>query len=173
MRRRYIDNRFKKSQSGNPLVKCGMKCCHCCLLCLEKCMKYISRNAYILVIMRGSNFFKSSVESFSLLASNIGAVTVLKSVSTLFIWMGKVANIVMSPSPRRLTRSSTLVVQVMIRFCPDWITHPIVSFVGPTVVIVILSYLVSTIFIQVFVIAVDTTMLCYCEDLKNMRYLSF
>ena len=41
------------------------------------------------------------------------------------------------------------------------------SSVGPTVVIIILSYLVSTIFIQVFVIAVDTTMLCYCEDLKK------
>lgn len=41
------------------------------------------------------------------------------------------------------------------------------SSVGPTVVIIIMSYLVSTIFIQVFVIAVDTTMLCYCEDLKK------
>ena len=167
VRRSYIDNRFKKSQSGNPLVKCGMKCCHCCLLCLEKCMKYISRNAYILVIMRGTNFFKSSMESFSLLASNIAAVTVLKSVSTLFIWMGKVSNIIMSSSPRHFIYSSTLVVQVMIRFCPTWVTQPIVSFVGPTVVIIILSYLISTIFIQVFVIAVDTTMLCYCEDLKK------
>lgn len=71
-----------------------MKCCHCCLLCLEKCMKYISRNAYILVITRGTNFFKSSMESFSLLAANIGTVTVLKSVSTLFIWMGKISNMI-------------------------------------------------------------------------------
>ena len=46
------------------------------------------------------------------------------------------------------------------------------SSVGPTVVIIILSYLVSTIFIQVFVIAVDTTMLCYCEDLKKNGLLS-
>lgn len=55
----------------------------------------------------------------------------------------------------------------MIHSCPTWISHPIMSSVGPTVVIIILSYLVSTIFIQVFVIAVDTTMLCYCEDLKK------
>ena len=58
-------------------------------------MKYISRNAYILVITRGTNFFKSSMESFSLLAANIGTVTVLKSVSTLFIWMGKISNMIM------------------------------------------------------------------------------
>lgn len=58
-------------------------------------MKYLSRNAYILVITRGTNFWKSSVTSFGLLASNIGTVTVLKSLSTLFIWMGKLSNIIM------------------------------------------------------------------------------
>lgn len=58
-------------------------------------MKYLSRNAYILVITRGTNFFKSSVTSFSLLAANIGTVSMLKSVSTLFIWMGKLTNIIM------------------------------------------------------------------------------
>lgn len=58
-------------------------------------MKYLSRNAYILVITRGTNFFKSSVNSFGLLASNLATVSVLKSVSTLFIWMGKMSNIIM------------------------------------------------------------------------------
>ena len=55
-------------------------------------MRYISRNAYILVINRGQNFFKASVESFSLLVSNLATVTTLKSVSTLFIWIGKIGN---------------------------------------------------------------------------------
>ena len=89
---RYVDRKFKETQTMNPLVKCGFKCCHCCLFCLEKCMRYISRNAYILVINRGQNFFKASVESFSLLVSNLATVTTLKSVSTLFIWIGKIGN---------------------------------------------------------------------------------
>lgn len=88
----YVDEKTKKSQSSNPLVKCGIKCCHCCLLCLEKCMKYISRNAYIIVINRNLSFFKASVESFGLLAHNLKVVTTLKSVSTLFIWMGTISN---------------------------------------------------------------------------------
>ena len=92
---RYIDRKFKETQTMNPLVKCGFKCCHCCLFCLEKCMRYISRNAYILVINRGQNFFKASVESFSLLVANLAKVTTLKSVSTLFIWIGKVGNCVL------------------------------------------------------------------------------
>ena len=91
----YIDEKTKKSQSSNPLVKCGVKCCHCCLLCLEKCMKYISRNAYIMVINRNLSFFKASVESFGLLAHNLKVVSTLKSVSTLFIWMGTVSNCMM------------------------------------------------------------------------------
>lgn len=95
MKNSYLDRKFKEQQTKNPLVKCGFKCCHCCLACLEKCMKYLSRNAYILVITRGTNFFKSSVNSFGLLASNLATVSVLKSVSTLFIWMGKMSNIIM------------------------------------------------------------------------------
>ena len=66
----YVDRKFKEAQTKNPLIKCGFKCCHCCLACLEKCLKYLSRNAYILVITRGTNFWKSSVTSFGLLASN-------------------------------------------------------------------------------------------------------
>ena len=95
MTNRYIDRKFKETQSMNPLVKCGFKCCHCCLFCLEKCMRYISRNAYILVINRGMNFFSASTTSFSLLLSNLATVTTLKSVSTLFIWIGKIANCVL------------------------------------------------------------------------------
>ena len=88
----YLDKKLNKSESSNSLVKCGFKCCHCCLLCLEKCMKYISRNAYVLVINRGKNFMSASVDSFGLLASNLMTVSVLKSVSTLFIWMGVLTN---------------------------------------------------------------------------------
>ena len=91
----YVEQKLNKPDTKNPLVKCGFKCCHCCLLCLEKCMKYISRNAYISVIMRGNNFFSAACYSFGLLAANLLTVGVLKSVSTLFIWMGTISNCLM------------------------------------------------------------------------------
>lgn len=91
----YVEKKLNKPETTNPLVKCGFKCCHCCLLCLEKCMKYISRNAYISVIMRGNNFFSAACYSFGLLAANLMTVGVLKSVSTLFIWMGTISNCLM------------------------------------------------------------------------------
>lgn len=38
--------------------------------CLEKFLKFINKNAYIMCSMRGSNFFKSAKESFELVLQN-------------------------------------------------------------------------------------------------------
>ena len=66
-----------------------------------------------------------------------------------------------------MTRSTSLFVAFMIMNCPDWLSHPVISVVSPVLVSLCLSYIISSIFIEVFVITVDTIMLCYCEDMKK------
>lgn len=43
----FFLNRMKGSQ--NTCAKYTMKCCICCLWCLEKCLKYLNQNAYTVV----------------------------------------------------------------------------------------------------------------------------
>ena len=54
----YIDRKTKETQ--NSVGRCVLCFCKCCLWCLEKCIRYISKNAYILSAMFGYNFCKSS-----------------------------------------------------------------------------------------------------------------
>ena len=49
----YVNKKTKKLQDTNPVVKLFMCCIRYCLWYLEKVLKYINRNAYILVAVKG------------------------------------------------------------------------------------------------------------------------
>jgi choline transporter-like protein 2/4/5 len=50
----YIDQRTKAIQAGNPVYKYIMCCMKCCVWYFEMIMKFINRNAYILVAVKGA-----------------------------------------------------------------------------------------------------------------------
>lgn len=58
-------------------------------------------------------------------------------------------------------------VAYMIYFRPEWLGHPLISAVGPVVVAVVLAYIVSKVFMNVFIITLDTIILCNCEDKES------
>ena len=41
----------------NDVIRCFRKCCTCCLWCLEKFMKFVNRNIYIMTAIKGINIF--------------------------------------------------------------------------------------------------------------------
>ena len=46
-------------QDGNKFVKCAFKMVGCCLYCFEKCVKYVSKMAYITTAISGTYFFSA------------------------------------------------------------------------------------------------------------------
>ena len=70
-------------------MKVVMCLCKCCLWCLEKFMKFINRNAYILTAVNGSNFCKSAKEAFHLILRNCVRVVVLDKVTDFLLFLGK------------------------------------------------------------------------------------
>jgi len=63
--------------------------CKCCFWCLEKFMKFINRNAYILTAAQGSNFCKSAKQAFGLIFRNMVRVAVLDKVTDFLLFLGK------------------------------------------------------------------------------------
>ncbi|TDH05305.1 hypothetical protein EPR50_G00141910 [Perca flavescens] len=51
----YIDHKTKAAQ--NPCARFILCCLKCCLWCLEKFIKFINRNAYIMIAIYGKNFY--------------------------------------------------------------------------------------------------------------------
>lgn len=57
----YIDRKSKKMQeNGNPALKYIMCCLRCLLWLLERIVKFINRNAYIMVAVKGTAYCQSA-----------------------------------------------------------------------------------------------------------------
>uniref|UniRef100_A0A8C9P6C5 Choline transporter-like protein n=1 Tax=Spermophilus dauricus TaxID=99837 RepID=A0A8C9P6C5_SPEDA len=83
----YIDHKLRGAQ--NPMARCIMCCFKCCLWCLEKFIKFLNRNAYIMIAIYGKNFCVSAKNAFMLLMRNIVRVIVLDKVTDLLLFFGK------------------------------------------------------------------------------------
>ncbi|KAL7988383.1 hypothetical protein Chor_007302, partial [Crotalus horridus] len=65
----YLDHKLKASE--NMFAKFLLTCFKCCFWCLEKFIKFLNRNAYIMIAIYGTNFCTSARNAFSLLMRNI------------------------------------------------------------------------------------------------------
>ena len=43
----YFRRKYKKVIPSNPLSKCILCCVGCCILCLDRVVRFITKNAYI------------------------------------------------------------------------------------------------------------------------------
>ena len=60
----YVESKLKAF--NNDLTKCLLCLCKCCLWCLEKFMRFINRNAYIVCAIKSTNFCSSAKTAFNL-----------------------------------------------------------------------------------------------------------
>jgi choline transporter-like protein 2/4/5 len=58
----------------NGIVKVVFCILQCCMWCFEKCMKFINKNAYIIVALKGKSFCGAAFNAFTLIISNLGRV---------------------------------------------------------------------------------------------------
>ena len=57
--------------SSSPnLILVSFRCMKCCFWCLEKCLRFLNKNAYIGIAIYGKNFCKAAKDAFFLLLRN-------------------------------------------------------------------------------------------------------
>ncbi|XP_015232425.1 PREDICTED: choline transporter-like protein 4 isoform X1 [Cyprinodon variegatus] len=156
----YIDHKTKSAQ--NPCARFLLCCLKCCFWCLEKFIKFLNRNAYIMIAVYGKNFCVSAKNAFSLLMRNIIRVVVLDKVTDILLFFGKLLVVggvgVLSffffsgriQLPGNTFRSENL----------NYYWMPIIT-------VVFGSYLVAHGFFSVYNMCVDTLFLCFLEDLER------
>ncbi|XP_065576123.1 choline transporter-like protein 2 isoform X1 [Artemia franciscana] len=155
----WLDRKLKKYHD-NWISRCLICCCKCCLWMLEKFMRFINRNAYIITAIRGTNFFSSAREAVSLIMRNLARVWVLDKVTDLMLLIGR------------------LVICIGIGILSNYVLTggvpqlnselPQLSYqIVPIVVIVIGSYFITGAFFGVYAMAVDTMFLSFLIDCEN------
>ncbi|XP_053189399.1 choline transporter-like protein 2 isoform X1 [Scomber japonicus] len=154
----YLDHKLKGAQ--NKFAKFLLKCMKCCFWCLEKCIKFLNRNAYIMIAIYGKSFCTSARDAFFLLMRNIIRVAVLDKVTDFLLFLGKllIVGIVGIFSFFFFSGRIKAVEQAAPSLNYYWV---------PILTVVVGSYLIAHGFFSVYAMCVDTLFLCFLEDLER------
>ncbi|KAJ7992695.1 hypothetical protein DPEC_G00281350 [Dallia pectoralis] len=154
----YIDHKLQGTQ--NAFTKFLLCCLKCCFWCLEKFIKFLNRNAYIMVAIYGKNFCTSAKDAFFLLMRNMIRVAVLDKVTDFLLFLGKL-----------------LIVGLVGIFAFFFFSGKVKAFENtaptlnyywvPILTVAVGSYLIAHGFFSVYAMCVDTLFLCFCEDLER------
>uniref|UniRef100_A0A8C7YSB2 Choline transporter-like protein n=1 Tax=Oryzias sinensis TaxID=183150 RepID=A0A8C7YSB2_9TELE len=154
----YLDHKLKGAQ--NKFAKFLLCCLKCCFWCLEKIIKFLNRNAYIMVAIYGKNFCTAAKDAFFLLLRNMIRVAVLDKVTDFLLFLGKL-----------------LVVGLVGVFAFFFFSGRVKAFADtapnlhyywvPILTVAVGSFLIASGFFSVYSMCVDTLFLCFCEDLER------
>ncbi|KAK7480286.1 hypothetical protein BaRGS_00028454 [Batillaria attramentaria] len=138
----------------------SLRCLKCCFWCLEKLLKFINKNAYIMIAIYGRSFCTATKDAFLLIMRNVLRTFVLDKVSDFIMFISKlmVTGAVAVGSYYWFERD----IPVLQGFVPD-LNFRLV----PVIILVLGTYLVTSCFFNVYDMGVDTLFLCFLEDLER------
>ncbi|XP_059157346.1 choline transporter-like protein 2 isoform X2 [Physella acuta] len=154
----YVNRKLKGSE--NRVAIFVLKCLRCCFWCLEKFLRYVNKNAYILIAIHGRNFCTAAKDGFLLIMRNVLRAAVLD----------KVCDFLMLISKLMITGAVAILAfflfQGKIPLFAEVIPH-MNYFLFPVLLTAIGTYLISDSFFDVYSMAVDTIFLCFLEDCER------
>jgi hypothetical protein len=142
-----------KNRCWFKMITCMLRCC---LACLEKCIRFLSKQSYIYTAIKGNGFCFSAVRSYTLMFNNLLRFGATNSITAILMILGKAmvclfsmmfgyAWVNYSPTFNDRTKDTYVTSSLFISIC-----------------ILMLAYLVAEAFFNIFHVAIDTSLLCYC-----------
>ena len=84
----WYRSQIEKANKDNEIVKCLIWTTRCILDCLERFIKFISKNAYIQCAITGKNFCASAWNAFILILTNALRFGTAGSIAIIFSLLG-------------------------------------------------------------------------------------
>lgn len=151
----YISKKLKdyKADKAMCLLRCFVACLMCYVNCFERFIKFLNKNAYIQIALHSTSFCTSAAEAFYLILRNAGRFLTVGSIGHIFQMLGKgIISII-----------STYAGYMIITHADKW-ADQIHSPVFPTIVFLMISFLIAEIFMSVYGMACDTILHCFLCD---------
>uniref|UniRef100_A0A3P8ZLR3 Choline transporter-like protein n=1 Tax=Esox lucius TaxID=8010 RepID=A0A3P8ZLR3_ESOLU len=154
----YLDHKTQGSQGyvGRFLATC----LRCCFWCLDYFLKYLNRNAYVMIAIYGENFGVSAKNAYSLLMRNIERVVLLDRMTEVFFFfaklliVGAVGVLAFFFFTGQIPLTSDTLQAKTLNY--HWM---------PTVTVG--AYFISQAFFSVYSMCADTLFICFLEDLER------
>lgn len=141
----YYKKQIEKANKENPAIKVILCLTSYLLDCLERFIKFISKNAYIQMAITGKNFCSSAWNAFILILKNALRFGTANVIGFIFMVIGVLF----------IAMFNGLIVYSLLHYVPayqglasNWIT--------PCVVGIVQGILIGTMFMSVFSFASDT-----------------
>eukprot|EP00585_Thalassiosira_rotula_P006890 CAMPEP_0196143382 /NCGR_PEP_ID=MMETSP0910-20130528/13213_1 /TAXON_ID=49265 /ORGANISM="Thalassiosira rotula, Strain GSO102" /LENGTH=659 /DNA_ID=CAMNT_0041404827 /DNA_START=380 /DNA_END=2359 /DNA_ORIENTATION=+ len=141
----------KADEMDSSIAKAILCCCQCMFFCLEKCMKFINKNAYIQTAIFGSSFCTSAKESFFLILRNAARVGAITYVSGGVVFVGKVF-------------ICTLTTGISYFALDHYLRNELYSLIGPLVFIAFISWFIAGMFMSIYDMGIATILQCFVAD---------
>lgn len=146
----YFEKQAKKSK--NKVVEYLLCMIQCCMWCVEKCMKFLNKNAYIQTAIYGTNFCKSARQAFFLILRNILRVAAVSMVGDFVLLIGKLFIPIMT----------TFVCYLCMAYGID--SSELNGIISPLIFVAILSYFIAAMFTEIFGMGIETILCCFIAD---------
>lgn len=151
----YLNDRISNLESQNKILHGIVIFLRGCFFFLEKLIKYLNRNAYIMTAMVGSSFCTASKEAFHLITTNILRGFFVNQVADFVIMLGKIFVVGLTTLCFSCSISDLSGSEDKLHF----------SFI-PIVLVMLGSYTVASSCLAVYSVAVDTLFLCFLKDVE-------
>ena len=148
----YARKKFENTVPQNPCTKCMICCLRCFIWCLDTCVKFITKNAYIQIALTGRNFCSAAWLTFCLIVRNAARFTIIAGIGAILIFVGKALIIVSSGWIAYL-----IIMNSKLR---DQLFSP----VFPIIIVVVIAYILASIFLSVYSFSATAILHCYLAD---------
>ena len=145
----YLNEKIQRASSSNKIFNGIIWGLRGCFFFLEKVIKYINRNAFVMTAMVGSGFWKSSKDAFHLITKNIVRGFFVNQVTDFVMMLGKIFVIGISSVCFAVTLNDP---RLEIHFN-----------ILPILLVIFGSYHIANTCFSVYTVAVDTLFLCFLK----------
>lgn len=149
----YVMWQYEKSGGADKdsSIWKAIKCCvRSTTKCLDTCVKYINKNAYVQIALHNSSFCKAAQESFYLNIRNGGRFTAVAMIGGILGLLGK----------GTIVGSCTFLTIVLVDAIDKEVEQPYL----PAMIIAFFSYMVAGVFLSLFQDSALTILHCFCLD---------
>lgn len=155
----YLEEELFKPFQENPTFRMIMCCINCCMSYIERVVKVISCNAFIVCAIKNKNFCTCAIEAASILINNAIRVTTLYFMSGAAFFLVKLL----------IVGCNCVVAYFLIREVPALTgDEEVESGLFPLILIFLLTFIIASLFVSVLEGCTDTVMMCFLWDETNL-----
>ncbi|CAF4609880.1 unnamed protein product [Rotaria sp. Silwood1] len=150
----YINQKCSNIQR-NIIIEFIAKCFSCLLWLFEKFLKFLNKNSYILIASHGYSFCKATRKAFFYIINNCLRYAILIYLTEWILFCGMITI---------CTCNAYLFYQYLQWF--DEFDQLILRWI-PIVIILLITYLITSLFFSVYDMAIKTLFICFLQDLDE------